>query len=41
VIKIVEETAYGIQERYVIEMESSGMDKKHIHLHSGVHPKIS
>jgi putative transposase len=41
VIKIIEETAYGIQERYAIEMEALGMDKNHIHLLSSAHPKIS
>ena len=41
VIKIIEETAYGIQERYSIEMEALGMDKNHIHLLSSAHPKIS
>ena len=41
VIKIIKETAYGIQERYAIEMKALGMDKKHIHLLSSAHPKIS
>jgi len=41
VIKIIEETAYGIQERYVIDMEALGMDKNHIHLLTSAHPKIS
>ena len=41
VIKLIEETAYGIQERYAIEMEALGMDKNHIHLLSSAHPKIS
>jgi len=41
VIKIIEETAYSIQERYAIEMEALGMDKDHIHLFSSAHPKIS
>ncbi len=41
VIKIIEETAEGIQERYAIEMEALGMDKDHIHLLSSTHPKIS
>ena len=40
VIKIIEETAEGIQERYVIKMEALGMDKNHIHLFSSAHPKI-
>jgi len=41
VIKIIEETAYGIQERYAIEIEALGMDKDHIHLLSSAHPKMS
>ena len=41
VIKIIEETAEGIQERYAIEMEALGMDKNHIHLLSSAHPKIA
>jgi len=41
VIKIMEKTAYGIQERYAIEMEALGMDKNLIHLLSSGHPKIS
>jgi len=41
VIKIMEKTAYGIQERYAIEMEALGMDKNHIHLLSSGHPRIS
>ncbi|MCK9268797.1 MAG: transposase [Alkaliphilus sp.] len=32
VVKIIEETAEGIQQRYAIEMEALGMDKNHIHL---------
>jgi len=32
VLKIIEETAYGIPERYAIEMEALGMDKNHIYL---------
>lgn len=40
VIKTIEETAEGIQERYAIEMEALGMDKNHIHLLSNAHPKI-
>ena len=38
-IKIIEETAEGIQERYAIEMEALGMDKNHIHLLSSSHPR--
>jgi len=41
VIKIIEETAEGIQERYAIEMEALEMVKDHIHLLSSAHPKIS
>ena len=41
VIKIIEVTAYGIQDRYAIEMEALGMDKNHIHFLSSTHPKIS
>lgn len=41
VIRIIEETAYGIQERYAIEIEALGMDKNHIHLLLSAHPKIS
>ncbi|MFW6148736.1 MAG: IS200/IS605 family transposase [Atribacterota bacterium] len=41
VIKIIEETAIGIQERYAIEMEALGMDKDHIHLLCAAHPKIA
>jgi len=41
VIKFIKETAEGIQERYAIEMEVLGMDKYHIHLLCGAHPKIS
>ena len=41
VIKIIEETAEGIQERYAIEMEALGMDKNHIYLLFSAYPKIS
>ena len=41
VIKIIEETAEGIPERYAIEMEALGMNKTHIHLLSSTYPKIS
>ena len=41
VVKIIEETTEGIQERYAIEMEVLGMDKNHIHLLCSAHPKIS
>jgi putative transposase len=41
VVKIIEETAEGIQQRYAIEMEALGMDKNYIHLLFSAHPKIS
>lgn len=41
VAKIIEETAIGIQERYAIEIEALGMDKDHIPLLCGAHPKIA
>ena len=41
VTKIIEETAQAIQERYAIEMEALGMDKDHIHLLCGAHPKLA
>ena len=39
VIKIIEEIANGIAERYSIEMEALGMDKNHIHLLSSAIPR--
>ena len=41
VVKMIEETTEGIQERYAIEMEALGMDKDHIHLLCSAHPKIA
>ena len=41
VVKIIEETAKGIEERYAIKIEAMGMDKNHIHLLCGIHPKVS
>ncbi len=41
VVEIIRETAIGIQERYAIEMEAMGMDRDHIHILCGAHPKIS
>jgi len=41
VVGIIRETARGIEERYEIEIEAMGMDKDHIHLLCGAHPKIS
>lgn len=41
VVQIIKETALGIQERYAIEIEAMGMDKDHIHILCGAHPKVS
>jgi putative transposase len=41
VTRIIEEIAVGIEERYEIEIETMGMDKDHIHILCGAHPKIS
>jgi len=41
VVEIIRETAIGIQERYAIEIEAIGMDKDHIHILCGAHPKAS
>ncbi len=41
VVEIIRETAIGIQERYAIEVEAIGMDKDHIHILCGAHPKVS
>ncbi len=41
VVEIIRSTAVGIQERYEIEIEALGMDKDHIHLLCGGHPKLS
>ena len=41
VVDIIKETAIGIQERYMIEIEAMGMDNNHIHVLCGAHPKIS
>ena len=41
VINIIKETAAGIEERYEIEVETMGMDKDHIHLLCGGHPKLA
>ena len=41
VVKIIKETAIGIQERYEIEIEAMGMDSDHIHVLCGGHPKLS
>jgi len=37
--QIVTETARGIMERYDIEMEALGMDRDHLHVLCGAHPK--
>ena len=39
--RVMKETAEGIGERYEIEMEALGMDKDHVHLLCGAHPKIA
>jgi putative transposase len=41
VVQIIRETVTGIEERYEIEMETMGMDRDHIHLLCGAHPKLS
>ena len=41
VVQIIRETAAGIEERYEVEIETMGMDKNHIHLLCGAHPKLS
>ena len=41
VVEIIKQTALGIQERYAIEVEAMGMDKDHIHILCGAHPKVS
>ena len=41
VVKIIRQTAVGIEQRYAIEIETMGMDKDHIHLLCGAHPKVS
>ena len=41
VVRIIRETAIGIQERYEIEIEAMGMDGDHIHVLCGGHPKLS
>ena len=39
--RVMIETARGIGERYEIELEALGMDKDHVHLLCGAHPKIA
>lgn len=41
VVEIIREAAIGIEERYEIEIEAMGMDKDHIHVLCGGHPKLS
>ena len=41
VVEVIRETAIGIQERYEIQTEAMGMDKDHIHVLCGGHPKMS
>ena len=41
VVKIIRQTTIGIEQRYAIEIETMGMDKDHIHLLCGAHPKVS
>ena len=41
VIEIIRETVVGIEDRYEIEIEAMGMDRDHIHLLCGAHPKMS
>lgn len=40
-LKIIRETAMGIQERYEIDIEAMGMDKNRIHVLCGAHPNIA
>ena len=41
VVRIIQETVKGIEERYAIDIEAMGMDKDHIHLLCGAHPKVA
>ena len=41
VVRIIGETARGIQERYDIEFERLGCDRDHIHILCTAHPKIA
>ena len=38
---VLRETTEEIGERYAIEMEALGMDKNHVHLLCGAHPKLA
>ena len=39
--RVIKETVLGIGERYEIEIEALGIDKDHVHLLCGAHPKIA
>ncbi len=39
--RVLRETSEGIAERYEVEMEALGMDKDHVHLLCGGHPKLA
>ena len=41
VVKIIKQTAVGIEQRYAIDIEAMGMDTDHIHLLCGAYPKVS
>ena len=41
VVEIIKRTELGIEQRYAIEIEAMGMEKDHIHLLCGAHPKVS
>ena len=41
VVRIIRQTAVGIEQRYAIDVEAMGMDRDHIHLLCGAHPKVS
>ena len=41
IVKIIQETAEGIAERYAVVMEAIGCDKDHIHLLCSAHPKVA
>ena len=41
VVRIILETAQGIEERYDIEFETIGCDKDHVHILCSAHPKIA
>ena len=39
--RVLCETSEGIAERYEVEMEALGMDKDHVHLLCGGHPRLA